>query len=444
MIVKTKILMCALALSVMAAGCEELDDDPKKYLEPEPDVSLEDVALLLSGMRMENAHLREVYDAVTSSSWNGYDEEYMMRDLFVVPGAGVGDDRIPDDAMMAKRKALGRPVTKVGNEYDNPLRDLIAEALYRKAETIASKSDGLSGEGAAMTPERYMSFLQQSDIQIYWPYSEMWDGEEYPVVTFDPDGSSTANVGYRLAEGDDGEPYVQEIIVDEEFAEEHPVWVINRNEDYSFTSLELLRMSEPEWGSGGGEIIVRPKTGTSYMDACRPACLPAAEPGSRAIDKPLQTLVLRDFTMNRNYDSWFAGASEFFVKIGGIDDFYATTEAELRLYNPLVTDFVIVVKRSQVGKPQPFNAVLLSDWTEQLTHCAFMIVEDDGGTRTSWNCSGVVKINSKSYGFEITFPLNIRDDIVWRGQLARKYIEENNGAVAHYGDVDLVFEIVEY
>ncbi|MCM1176598.1 MAG: hypothetical protein NC308_03360 [Clostridium sp.] len=427
------------ALPMAVAGCEELDDDPDKYLEPEVNVSLEDVALLLSGIQMDSGHLREVYDAVTSSSWNGYDEEYMMRDLFVVPGAGVGDDRIPEETKAARRKEMGRPVTRSVNEYQRPLRELIAETLERNANGILSKA-GASMEGTQeVTPERYMSILQQSDIQIYWPYSEAWDGEEYPVITFDPDGSSTANVGYRLTEDNSGRPSVEEIIIDEEFARKHPVWVVNRNDDCTYTSLELLRMSEPEWGGGGGEIIVRPRPSCSYMDAIGKGTLSA-----KTVEKPLQTLILRDFTMNRNYDSWFAGASEFFVKIGGIDEFYASTEAELRLYNPMVTDFMIVVKRNQVGKPQPFNAVLLSDWTEQLTHCAFMIVEDDGGTRTSWNCSGVVKINSKSYGFEITFPLNIRDDIVWRGQLARRYIEENNGAVAHYGDVDLVFEIVEY
>lgn len=67
-----------------------------------------------------------------------------------------------------------------------------------------------------------------------------------------------------------------------------------------------------------------------------------------------------------------------------MDDFTATTEAELRLYNPLVTDFMIVVKRGQVDKPQPFNAMIVSDWASQMSHCAFMITEDDGGTKTVW------------------------------------------------------------
>ena len=120
------------------------------------------------------------------------------------------------------------------------------------------------------------------------------DGEDYPIITFDPDDGSSANVGYRLVVDDDGSEHIEEVIVDEELASEKPVWVINRNDDSRYTSLEMLRMQEPEWGQPGGEIIINPKGA-----------------GTKSNDKPLRTLILRDFTMNRNYDSWFAGASEF-------------------------------------------------------------------------------------------------------------------------------------
>ena len=127
-----------------------------------------------------------------------------------------------------------------------------------------------------------------------------------------------------------------------------------------------------------------------------------------------------------------------------MDDFLAATEAEMKLYNPLVTDFMIVVKRSQVGLPQPFNAVLISDWNPQMTHCAMMITEDDGGTVTEWKCTALVRIASKSYGVEINLPFNSRDDIAWRGQLASRWIEANSNLVGHFGDVSLTFEVVEY
>ena len=128
--------------------------------------------------------------------------------------------------------------------------------------------------------------------------------------------------------------------------------------------------------------------------------------------------------------------------MGSVDDFTASTEAELRLYTPLVTDFMIVVQRDQLGVPQPFNAILVSELTDQLTHCAMMITEDDGGTITKWDCHALVRVESKSYGIEISLPFNSRDDIVWRGQLATKWFENNNNIAGHFGDVDLTFEII--
>jgi hypothetical protein len=155
-------------------------------------------------------------------------------------------------------------------------------------------------------------------------------------------------------------------------------------------------------------------------------------------------LILKDFKMNRNYDCWFAGASEFFVKIGSVEDFTATTEAELKLYTPKITDFLIVVKRGQEGENLPFNAVLITDWDEDLTHCAFMIIEDDGGTWTEWKCTAFVRVASKSYGVELDIPIKSWDDIVWRGRLAWDWLEANDDEVSHFGDVDLTFEIEEY
>ena len=150
------------------------------------------------------------------------------------------------------------------------------------------------------------------------------------------------------------------------------------------------------------------------------------------------------FKMKNNYDCWFAGASEFFVKIGSLKDFTASTEAELKLYNPEITDFLVVVKRDQVGITLPVEAMLISDWSEQMTHCAFMITEDDGGTWTEWKCTALVRVASKSYGVELNIPVRTWDDIVWRGRLAWDWLDANSGQVGHFGDVDLTFAVEEY
>ena len=384
--------------AVLAAACEITDNRiPEDPDEEQISVRLDEVAEILAMLPIRDSHMGEVHDAVSSSSDNGYDEEYTMRQLFINPGSGVGDK-----------------VSKSGKSYDDPLWRLIDEQVRSMSAT----------KSLSMDPDRFLEALTESDIQIYWPFSEDWDGESMPVITFDPEDGAVVNTGYKIVVEDDGSRHVEEVMVDEEMASEVPVWVVNRNDDAGYTSLEMLRREDPDWGEGGGSIIVNPNP-------------------TRA-SEGLKTLILKEFTMNRNYDSWFAGASEFFVKIGYMEDFNASTEAELRLYSPMVTDFMIVVKRNQVGIPQNFNAILMSDWSEKADACAFMITEDDGGTRTEWVSKAKVFIEGKSYGVEITLPLNVRDDIVWRGKLAYEWFEECDQQSWPFGDVDLTFEIVEY
>ena len=437
--------MIAVAMTALLASCEKTvgGDSPADAVPP---VALDRVAAMLSALPLENEHLNEVHAAVSSSSGNGYDEEYTMSDLFASPGKGVGDT--PTKASAAAQS------------YSRPLRELIREHVRSSVSTKAS-AGGVSEFGD--DAEAYLAALEKSDAQIYWPYSEDWDGKETPVFTFDPDDGAEVNVGYRVVKEDDGSSRVEEVEVDEAYAKEHPVWVVNRNSDCGFTSLEIMRREHPEWDNGGGALIIggkrpegRQPLWPGRAEASVPSPLNPAAPGAElpepsdvpsvrdASSSGLKTLVLKEFTMKRNYDCWFAGGSEFFIKAGSVADFYASTEAELRLYTPQVTDFMIVVKRKQKGQALPFNTVIVSDWSEQLTHVAFMIVEDDGGSIEQWKCSAVVKIKSKSYGFDISLPFNSRDDIVWRGQLSRKYIDATSNLVGHFGDVDITFEVLEY
>lgn len=405
-----QLLFLALAVLSISVSCEHVDhtgeiNDPEARIIP-----LEDVAKLLSALPIETDQMTEVHDAVSSSDGNGYDEEYMMRDLLSVPGTGVGDE------------AMGKSMST--RSYSRPLKELIAEQLSTRTK---------SSDGSVLSPEEYLDALEKSNMQIYWPYYRNWDGKEWPIVTFDPGNGAEANVGYRLFIDSEGNRKVEAVVVDEEMAASHPVWVVNRNNDSGFTSMEVHRRKDPEWGTGGGSITVRPSSGLGCAEASATA---AAQKGA------FRTLVLHDFKMRRNYDCWFAGASEFFIKCGSVEDFTASTEAELKLYSPRITDFMLVVKRSQMGKTIPMNVVLVSQWTDQLENIAFMLTEDDGGTRTEWKCSACVKIKSKSYGFEVALPFNSRDDIVWRGQLSAPYLEKYDGVAGRFGDVELTFSLL--
>ena len=411
-------IRCMIAL-LLLVSCEILDNDPEKHVVKDQDstrIDLEEVARMMSALPLSLSQFAEVHSAVTSSSGNGYDEEYTMKNLFTSPGAGVGEER----------------GTRSHNVYERPLRDLIGDYV-RSYE--ATRSSSL---GKVFDPDAFLRELERSNMQIYWPFSGVWDGRQMPVITFDPEDGSSVNVGYVVSIGDDGSRRVEEVIVDEEMARERPVWVINRNTDAGYDTLEMLRRENPDWGEGGGSLIVKPQP-ASRTSGGSPIC-----DGPLTSDAPLKMLVLKQLTAKRNYDSWFAGASEFFVKIASLDDFTASTEAELRLYDPMITDFMLVVKRGQVGEPQDFNVLLVSEMLKNTDEYAFMITEDDGGTREDWNCKGKVFISGKSYGIEVTIPMNRRDDIVWRGMLSARSLEKFNNKVNSFGDIDLVFEIVEY
>ena len=377
-----KFFVGILSVLFAAQGCDKIQEEalPLPDESPRSFVMLEEVAQLLSMLPLGVEQMTEVQDATGASAGNGYDEEYRMQDLFASPGRGVGD--------VSDTKA---------EKYVRPLRDLLREALATKA-----------------TDTDWLDSLALSDVQIYWPGAGAWDGKRLPVITYDPGDGAVQNEGYELLP-DGG---VRKVMVDEQMAYEQPVWVVNRNSDADYKSLELLRREDPSWGQGGGGLIVKGET------------------------EELRTLVLRSFKALRQYDNWFAGGSEFWVKIGAVEDFTAATEPELRLYQPSITDFMLVVRRNQVKEELPFNAILVSEWTRQLTSCAYMMVEDDGGTQTTWKCSAVVKYNSKSYGFELEIPLNSRDDIVWRGALSHDFIEKNNGRPIRFGDVELVLELI--
>lgn len=385
--------------ALLSAGCEKLDDKIEDF--PDYDdqrepasVSLNELAELFAEVPFGTQQMEEVYQAVLASADNGYDEEYTLRNLFVAPGTGVGEDKLETKS----------PV----KSYSTPMRDLLAQTVRERAARTKA------GGGEPMDADAYLQALQDSDAQIYWPYFENWEGDVLPVITFDPGDNSSNNVGYRLV-GEGADRHIEKVNVTEEMAMETPVWVINRNDDAAYTTLQVLRKNDPDWGQGGS-VTVQSK----------------ADTGERS-------LFMKDFKMIRNFDCWFAGASEFFIKAGKLEDFRASTEAELKLYNPAITDFMLVCRRRWRGQTIHVNTVLVSQWTDQLDKIALMIIEDDGGSMTSWKCSAVVKVNSKSYGFELDLPFRRYDDIVWRGQLSNYYLTKYNNQMSRFGDVEISF-----
>lgn len=406
-------LMSVAALAFLASACR--GSDVVEPQSPESGFSLEEFAGILSALPMDRSHLGEVFDAVCASSENGYDEEYMLADLVGSPGAGVGDG-------VFRSKAAPR--------YDRPLRDLLSDYFEANPSAVPTR---------AGSSEACLRMLEESDMQIYWPYSEDWDGEAFPIITFDPGDGSEYNYGYQAVRGEDGSVEIQSVYVDEQVAMSRPVWVINNNDDSHLVPVQSAFLD------GAGAAALRADASSPEMQALTPvvrtatADAAASAQGSEG-DIPGNRLYIRSLKMLRNYDSWFGGASEFVIKCGAVDGFRATSEEDLSKYRPSVTDCVVVVKRRQLGMSVPLGILLLTDYTPQMENIAFLVTEDDGGKVENWKCEATVKWQSKSYGFTLNIPYRDRDDIVWRGQLSRSFFERGSIVTDRFGDVEITFE----
>lgn len=387
-------MLLSAAILLMSVSCEKetagvWPDSRPSY----DDGILEEVAVFLSDVVSDSEVLDEVHSAVTESYECGYDEEYLFSNVVNCPGRGTGF----------------RSVKAEGGYGEG--------ALFR---SLVSTLDGRTGfpgvhVKSAGTGKAFLDSLASSDIQIYWPYSENWDGASLPVVTFDHGLDKDWNYGFILRKDASGEKVVSRVLVDEAYAKEHPVWVVNLNKDRSYVPLKPSRYVPKD---DGGNL--QTKTGET-----------------------IYSLMLRSFTALKNYDCWLAGASEYFIKVGAVENFTASTEAEMELFSPTITDFYIVVRRGEVGEPKEVNTIMVSDWTLQMSSIAFMIIEDDGGKQTSWDTEIIVKVNSKSYGITMSIPLNTKDDIVWRGSLSSRYLFATDASHSKFNDVLLDIEIVE-
>ena len=128
----------AFMISLALSGC--IDPIPSENDRIPDGVSygppLSEIAAILAALPLETEHMSEVHHAVTSSSGNGYDEEYTMTDLFSVPGAGVGDSQLR---------------TKSIPEFENPVSELIPSFQ------VHSEHFGRDSRLPATVPARFMS-----------------------------------------------------------------------------------------------------------------------------------------------------------------------------------------------------------------------------------------------------------------------------------------------
>ena len=83
---RIELVFAAALAAVSFLSCEELDDNVLKHTEDrkEEAITLDDLARLLSSVPLGASQMEEVSRAVNTSTANGYDEEYTMKNVWLI------------------------------------------------------------------------------------------------------------------------------------------------------------------------------------------------------------------------------------------------------------------------------------------------------------------------------------------------------------------------
>ena len=158
--------------------------------------NLNSIALIVLDIADSKEIFNEVHSAVNISLNYGLDEQYRFKDILY-----------PTESKIPSLKS-----TKI-NDFGTKFKDAI-----RTNRLKSSSSEDIE------------TFILSEDVQIYWPYSQNWDGVSEPVITFDPIAEVDYNIGFKRVLQGDGSIRIDTVIVNDDYAYENPIWIINFSE----------------------------------------------------------------------------------------------------------------------------------------------------------------------------------------------------------------------
>lgn len=337
------------------------------------------IADLMTSIPLSEDIVNEVFSAVSAGLENGIEESYYFADV------------------------MAESSTKSATRSDNSGSNLGNE--LRRLLTSTRSSAGVDTD-----------ILEYGDYQIYWPYSEDWDGKTKPVITFVPeDDSQLWNYGYRQTE--EG---IETIIVDEEFMEKNPVWIINKA-DICYN--DLPNFNNNEFSKNG--VSYCPRTKLSNHEKTD------NEPQTRSAGTPVYTVYLGKLMSEHQYDKVWSGGSEFAIRMGAIEHMDLTTEDQVKSENARINYVRVCRSRKDIKKrrwAELTGCVLSSDWQPSENNAAFSIYEEDQGGTKEYEVDLSVKILGKDIGFKLKMPFGSHDDKICKEIYSRNFMFSTNNS----------------
>lgn len=188
----------SICLLMLTSACtkEELEIQPNQTSNiltksvVKESVKLTDVAYLIATLDLSQDVLDAIKQGVDRSLYYGQDETFRFRDMLY-----------PDSS-------------KINRLSSSILIDKMKEKMTSINSTIDQKN--------------LFDYLSNENVQIYWPYSKRWDKKSNPVISY-CDENEDWSYGYKVIEQEDGNIYIDTVIVDNDYLKNNIVWVIGKN-----------------------------------------------------------------------------------------------------------------------------------------------------------------------------------------------------------------------
>lgn len=228
-------------LSVVLFSCSKEDVELvsantrniKQSAQDEPQYTPEEMAELLTAMELSPMVVAEIHQTIVEYTVDGYDEYVDFRDIIATE---VTNPDIPQPLPSPGIGGSNKP--KNNNKPNCPL---FTQAIvdYFQHSTFSMN----------FSAEEIINLLKDSELELYWPYSELWDGQTLPSYGYVNSWSYDGDV----LDGFDYNGYG--ISIDETYAMEYPVFIIRPksksgvNDGLSGNSDDNLS----DWEEGNGD-----------------------------------------------------------------------------------------------------------------------------------------------------------------------------------------------
>ncbi|MDY3944152.1 MAG: hypothetical protein SOY99_08005 [Alloprevotella sp.] len=348
------------------------------------------LALYLSELPLTKSNYEEVFNAVNIATEEGLEEAYYFSEILA-------------EAPQRNKIVMAKQIKGKGKSLGQLMK---TSSILKEASAKRINSYGAKERKPFIDLER----IENSDLQIYWPYSEDWDGHTIPAITFTPEDP---NQEWNYAFKKNGE-HIDTIIVDEEYMMKHPVWIIN-NSDNKYEDLPCFSKGE---NIKNNTFYVRRKNSSNSN----------AELVNSAPQK-VYTVFLGKFMAAHQYDKIWAGGSEFIIQMGAVPHFNIVSVENLSSISPHVATFKINRSRKDIRKRRWIerNDLLIADWHDSSSDATFMIHEEDQGEDKYWETSVPIKLpTGETASFSIKLKHKTHDDMVYRTIISRNFIFSTN------------------